>query len=411
MYNKTYKDYISYYPYLLSLKLGVINKATIKNFKDAEGHEILNEKHQKKTKKNKILNVDNIPMDDHMKAIPRHKIDEIKLPSKQDTGSFQMTAREEYKNDIPIHEYSTTDRNHHGRVKESIYASTDVRSSIDPNFTLSKRTNNYMGDEHISITHRMRNVNPQPSNNESSEYNNTPSQNKRGVIMDSEMYKVNGPRTRPVENTSEENEYYATNHLPKLATSNLDKLGHHLNKRIAMKAKNKSLKNPLNESGRKHKFELLKKIKEEEENEQVHDFLNNSNSSNKRLTDENKEESKELPLHPPSDIHNILYKPKGKHRLANPSFLTPGRRKGELSYDHMVENTAANIRLKNNFVNSSMENDSSKGTNDFISNLRPKAKYDSLLCKGRAGAQRPKTQHGTSKRIHVEQSLGSSDNN
>ena len=52
--NKSYDDYIKMYPYLLSFKLGVINKNSVKNFKDAEGHEELNLKHKKKTKKNKI---------------------------------------------------------------------------------------------------------------------------------------------------------------------------------------------------------------------------------------------------------------------------------------------------------------------------------------------------------------------
>jgi hypothetical protein len=58
---KTYNDFINYYPYLLSLKLGVINKKSIKSFRDAIGHEILNEKHKKKmlkNRKNKIAHYD-----------------------------------------------------------------------------------------------------------------------------------------------------------------------------------------------------------------------------------------------------------------------------------------------------------------------------------------------------------------
>ena len=48
---KTFDDYIHSFPYLLGLKLGVINRRSIKTFKGKDGHEALNETHKRKMKR------------------------------------------------------------------------------------------------------------------------------------------------------------------------------------------------------------------------------------------------------------------------------------------------------------------------------------------------------------------------
>ena len=40
--SNVYEDFINNFPYLLSIKLGIINKSSIKSFRNADGHEELN---------------------------------------------------------------------------------------------------------------------------------------------------------------------------------------------------------------------------------------------------------------------------------------------------------------------------------------------------------------------------------
>ena len=40
--SSAYDDYINNFPYLLSIRLGIINKSSIKSFRNADGHEELN---------------------------------------------------------------------------------------------------------------------------------------------------------------------------------------------------------------------------------------------------------------------------------------------------------------------------------------------------------------------------------
>ena len=49
--NKTFRDYLHCYPYLMGIKLGTINKRSIKTLKNKDGHEELNELYKRNINK------------------------------------------------------------------------------------------------------------------------------------------------------------------------------------------------------------------------------------------------------------------------------------------------------------------------------------------------------------------------
>jgi hypothetical protein len=197
--DKVFNNYIHYYPYLLGITLGAINISSIKTFKDKHGHEELNRKHKLKSKKNKILSIeylDTFSKPNNEQAIPKGAL--LDLESNRNFPYNHRDIYEEQKSGLDDR-YQSNQAINPRKPKDSQYASTDIRTSIDANFTLSRRTNNLF-DERISITHRAQG-NTARDNTQSISNNETLPQNvqmqPRGLLVDPEMYQASGPKNSP----------------------------------------------------------------------------------------------------------------------------------------------------------------------------------------------------------------------
>ncbi|CAI2381940.1 unnamed protein product [Moneuplotes crassus] len=189
MNEQVFDDHIHKYPYMLGIKMGVINKKSIKTFQDRDGHEELNELHQRKMKKNnksRKVYADSEGDQDLIKVETQNV-----LSSVVKNGLFEELKEG---NDSLFRSKGVESTR---MFKESIGASTDLKTSVDPGFTLTKKTNNFMTDERISLTQR--GFGMSPNANETDTLPSNMQMQPRGVLVDPEQYQIPHPSRR--ENT------------------------------------------------------------------------------------------------------------------------------------------------------------------------------------------------------------------
>lgn len=380
-HNKTFNDYINNYPYMLSIKLGVINKSSIKSFRDANGHEMLNEKHKLTSKrKNRISPLADILEDKPKKELYLQKSMSLEFTEKPNHMDTQKTVREEFKSPDPVDDYRTNEIPSENRMIGSIYASTDLRTSIDPHGPLTRRTNNYMSEEHISITHRLRGPSHNTTNNETVTLSGTLQGNTRGVVLDPEMYRVNGPKPNTLSLDPEESLGNTLGYDTKLPSPNVHTLGKHMNSREIV-VERKVFQKPYPESlFARSNFEVVKESNEEEV-ENLKEFLNNSTNSGKKLKDEVKEESKygyQMDVEDKSDEEDKEnYRKAGK--LTSLSYYGPIATKDmQGNQDLVPAQNLMTIKLKNNFFNRSTDSEQDQFSLEKIQKLREKSNNTSM---------------------------------
>lgn len=167
---------------MLSIKLQAISK-----FKDIENNEIIYKRHKRKDKK-RIHDINLLESDSPQREL--HRSLSLDIPLKPEIGMIPITFREEKKGgDLMISPHHEAD----DRNLESLYASTDIRTSIDPTMSLQRRTNNFVTDEHISITNRPGGTIEQTTTLS----HRLPPINTRNryaeIIKDPELFRINGP--------------------------------------------------------------------------------------------------------------------------------------------------------------------------------------------------------------------------
>ena len=181
---KTYDDYIGYYPYMLSIKIDAISK-----FEDIQNNEIIHKRHKRKTKSPRKIR----PSMDHELA-PKELQRSATLELNQNSMVIPKTSREESKYEDRLHMNNRDLDNLRMSNKNTLYASTDLRTSIEPNLNMSRKNNNFVTDEHISITHRpMNSIDTNPLTGRLPSI--APQNRHLGILKDPEVYRVHDPNS------------------------------------------------------------------------------------------------------------------------------------------------------------------------------------------------------------------------
>jgi hypothetical protein len=304
--------------------------------------------------------------------------------------------KEEYKdqaidhmNDLP------SDR----QIRDSAHASTDLRTSFDPHLTLQRRTNNFVHDEHISISNRLRENLQNTINGETlAQSINPPSQ---ANILDSAQFRSSGPNPMVSINSQEETKEFEgelnRNNQFFHMSKNL------INKEVIMNSNQRMRCKRTNEASTQ-RVKNLKGINEEEM-EDIQEFLNESINSLRRLSEQNpsnsdsEEEKKDHSRYNPKShlsskavIHNTSVQnplPNNEQNNKHISFsihpndynVGSAKREEEMSKDYYnsekdiasedrsQKQNLMTIRLKNNFFDHSADSDS-LSKNDRVKEIR-----------------------------------------
>lgn len=348
-----YDDYINNFPYMMSIRLGIINKSSIKSFRNADGHEELNKKHNKKfTKRKNKWSVLPSPVADkaNVNESSHLKTSSMDLLNKLENSIRNRSMKEEVKIDDSVNILKPETQN---KIKEAFYATSDIRTStsVDPTFSLVRHTNNFVNDEHISITHRLREINNSISNNESIMHMNNES-NLIGSINDKDSWLLG----RPKRSLTTDYEEFAS---PQVIKSN--KFRRQVENQMFPQIRNRTLIKP-NDQGfmksfeskdLKSRFEEVKEINEEDY-ENLKDHQSSSSSRRKDKEEEDKEERKaETKLYDYEQPNNYKF----KHTSLS-LFPAEGARASEQNNnDSTPEPNLNTLKLKNNYFNQSVDSE------------------------------------------------------
>ena len=155
---------------------------------------LINKHNEKFKKKGKVAGLpssawENAPINEsnHLKTSSMEMLNKVDITNKN------RLTKEEIKIDDSVNFCRPEPTN---RQKEGFYASTDIRTSasVDPTFSILRHTNNFINDEHISITHRLREINNSISNNESIIQINNNESNIMGSLNDKDAYLLQRPK-------------------------------------------------------------------------------------------------------------------------------------------------------------------------------------------------------------------------
>ena len=351
-----YDDYINNFPYLLSIRLGIINKSSIKSFRNADGHEELNKKHDQKFVKKKskgsvlpspVNNKANLNETSHLKT------SSMDLLNKLENSIRNRSLKEEVKIDDSVNIWRP---DHQSKAKEAFYATTDIRTStsVDPTFSLVRHPNNFMNDEHISITHRLREINNSISNNESIVQINNNESNIVGSINDKDSYLLGRPK-RSLTTDYEEmvSPHRIKNNKFHKQTENI--MFPHIRNRTLMKPNEQGFMKSFETRELKNQFEEVKEINEEEyENLRDHNSNSISSRREKERSEEDKEERKaETKL---NDYENSNDN-KNKHTSLSLFPLEIGKNNEQKKDEYTPEPNLNTLKLKNNYFNQSVDSE------------------------------------------------------